>query len=369
MNFELSMNVAASLEGWYIENWSWKWIFWQNALLGAAMLACVIRGTPREPIDWAIFRRADWPGTIYASVGLSLLYAGLDQGNRLDWTNSGLIVGLLLGGSVLLLLFLVHQLTTDRPALNLAFLARGNIPLLVVLFTALRTVMLATSYVIPQYLVTIQGFRALQIGQVLIWIALPQFLLAPFIAVLLQRVDPRYPLALGLALIGVACWMGTYLTAYWTTPEFLPAQIVQAVGQSFAMTSLVVFNIRNSSPAEALSFGAMFQATRLLGGEIGYAAMQEWIRVREAFHASVIGGGVPSGAPATVAQLQEYAAAVAGGSNGAAEASSRAAALLARTVQQQAYVLAFVDGFVLIGAVVIACLSLLLLLRPAPRPG
>ena len=37
-----------------------------------------------------------------SGLGLALIYAGLDQGNRLDWLNSGLIWGLMLAGGVLL---------------------------------------------------------------------------------------------------------------------------------------------------------------------------------------------------------------------------------------------------------------------------
>src|SRR5258708_40251422 len=28
MNLELSLNIAASIEGWFSDYWSWKWIFW-----------------------------------------------------------------------------------------------------------------------------------------------------------------------------------------------------------------------------------------------------------------------------------------------------------------------------------------------------
>jgi len=29
LNLEVSLNVSASLEGWYLEHLSWAWIFWQ----------------------------------------------------------------------------------------------------------------------------------------------------------------------------------------------------------------------------------------------------------------------------------------------------------------------------------------------------
>jgi len=36
--------------------------------------------------------KPNWRGFLYASLGFSLLYIALDQGQRLDWLNSGTIV-------------------------------------------------------------------------------------------------------------------------------------------------------------------------------------------------------------------------------------------------------------------------------------
>ena len=93
LNLELSLNIAASIEGWFADYWSWKWIFWDTALLAPLMLVCIHFGMPRQPINCALLKTADWAGIVYAGVGFSLLYAALDQGNRLDWLNSGLISG------------------------------------------------------------------------------------------------------------------------------------------------------------------------------------------------------------------------------------------------------------------------------------
>ena len=51
---------------------------------------------------------------------------------------------------------------------------------------------------------------------------------------------------------------------------------------------------------------------------------------------------------------------------GEAEASARATALLARAVQGQANVLAYIDGFMILGCAVIDALLLMLLLRTPP---
>ena len=62
-------------------------------------------------------------------------------------------------------------------------------------------------------------------------------------------------------------------------------------------------------------------------------------------------------------RLEEYAQAVAGRSICQPEAAARATALLARAVQNQAYVLACIDGFMVLGFAVISALFLMLFLR------
>jgi DHA2 family multidrug resistance protein len=155
MNLELSLNIAASIEGWFSDYWSWKWIFWDTALLTPLMMACIYFGMPRQPMNRAVLRTADWPGIVYASVGFSMLYAGFDQGNRLDWLNSGLVNALLLGGGLLLAAFVVHELAHDRPWINLRFVTHGNIPLIFLFIIYFRFATLSTSYIIPQYLTTV----------------------------------------------------------------------------------------------------------------------------------------------------------------------------------------------------------------------
>src|SRR5271156_2015487 len=310
MNLELSLNISASVEGWFDDHWSWQWIFWDTALLMPLMLTCIHFGMPRQTTNRALLKGADWWGMLYASVGLSVIYAALDQGNRLDWFRSGLINGLLLGGVVLLVAFVVRELTHDRPWINLRFAARGNFPLLTFYVAFFRFIILSTSYIIPQYLATIQNYRALETGGVLLWIALPQFLIAPVVATILRFVDPRVPMAFGLAMVGCACFMAGQLTQDWATDVFLPSQLLQAVGQSFALTSVVCFALKHLELKEILTFGAVIQPARLFGGELGSGFIQTFLRVREQMYSNLVDLHVVAGSYATDQRLEHYAIAV-----------------------------------------------------------
>jgi MFS transporter, DHA2 family, multidrug resistance protein len=366
LNLELSLNIAASIEGWFDDYWSWHWIFWDTALLAPVMLVCVLIGMPRQPINRALLKNADWAGMLYASSGFSLLYAALDQGNRLDWLNSGLINALLLGGTLMLVVFVVHELTCPRPWINLRFAASGNFPLLFFFISFFRFVILSTSYIIPQYLTTVQNYRAIEIGGVLKWIALPQFLSAPTVATILRFVDPRWTMALGFTLVGIACFMAGQLTHEWIGEDFLPSQLLQAVGQSFGLTSLVWFSLKHLEPSEIFTFGAVLQTGRLFGAQLGSAFVQTFVRTREQTYSNLIGLHVNAGSLLTNQRLEDYTKAVVGRSVGSPEASARATALLARAVQNQAYVLAYIDGFMVLGFAVIGALLLMLLLRDPP---
>jgi DHA2 family multidrug resistance protein len=366
MNLELSLNIAASIEGWFDDYWSWQWIFWDTALLSPLMLICIVFGMPRQPVNRELLKSADWTGILYASVGFSVLYAGLDQGNRLDWLNSGLINALLLGGTLMLVVFAVHELTNKRPWINLRFAASGNMPLLFFFISFFRFIILSTSYIIPQYLTTVQNYRAIEIGGALKWVALPQFLSAPAVATLLRFVDPRLVMAFGFALVGCACFMAGQLTHDWVSDDFLPSQLLQAVGQSFGLTSLVWFALKHLEPSEIFTFGALLQTGRLFGAQVGAAFVQTFVRVREQTYSNLIGLHVDAGSLLTNQRLEDYAKSVAGRSVGDPEAQARAIALLARAVQNQAYVLAYIDSFMVLGFAVIGALLLMLLLRDPP---
>ncbi|MDR3532790.1 MAG: MFS transporter [Rhodopila sp.] len=366
MNSELSQNVAASLEGWYADHWGWQWIDWQYCLMLPVMFGCISIGVPREPVNTALLRDLDWPGLAYAIIGLALLFAGLDQGNRLDWSNNGLVIGLLLSGSLVTLAFVGRELITPNPFLNLGKLLRGNLLALLLLLAGFRFIIQSTAYIIPTYLQTVQDFRELQVGSVLLWIALPQLILVLPLADLLRHTDGRWVLALGSLLIGIACWMATGLTSQWATDDFLPSQILQAIGQSFALTALLALNVRAINPSDALAIGCLLQISRLFGGEIGTAFMQTFVRVREQIHSNLVGLHVDAAAGLTTDRLAAYRGVVGAHTADLGEAGARAAKLLSATVAQQSFVLAYIDGFMAAAGGAFICLLLVAVMRRPP---
>jgi DHA2 family multidrug resistance protein len=152
--------------------------------------------------------------------------------------------------------------------------------------------------------------------------------------------------------------MATNLTDQWATDDFLPSQISQAFGQSFALTALTVLAVKSMNPADALTTGTLLQTSRLFGGEIGTAFMQTLVRVREQVHSNLIGLHVDSLGGQTADRLATYRNAIAAHTSDLAAATARATGLLASAVAKQAAVLSYIDGFVAAATGAFACMLL-----------
>jgi DHA2 family multidrug resistance protein len=359
------LNISASLEGWYVDNFSWVWIFWQNVPLALGMALCLHFGAPQDQAHPKP-PPADLFGLATCGLGLALIYAALDQGNRLDWLNSGLVCGLLGAGVILLAAFLIHERRAAHPFVNLKVLFSPPLPRLLVLIAFLRLTILSTAYLIPQFLGAVRGFRALQVGQTLVWIAAPQLIFCPLAALMLRRSDPRLVSSIGFIFVSIACLMVAHgLTGLWTSDQFLPSQLLQAIGQSFALSGILFFAVLHLRPEDALTFGAAVQTARLMGGEIGTAFVATLVRVRTQTASAQIGQHLRIGDGGVTQRLAALAAGPARGPDPAGSLR-RAVGILIGTVRAAAALQGVIDAFVVIGGLTALALLIVVTHKPAP---
>ena len=365
LNLEVSLNVSASLEGWYVDHLSWRWIFWQQVPLGVAMAACLYFGVQRDPVN-PNAPRPDYFGFALGGIGMALIYAALDQGNRLDWTNSPLVWGLMCAGVILLVGFFIHEARTPNPGVNLKIVLEPPLPRLLVMIGFLRLTILSTAYAIPQFLQVVRGFRAIEVGQALVWIALPQLVVCFMAGYILRRVDPRLVASVGYMLILAACLMVAHgLTPLWGSDQFLPSSLLQALGQSFALSGTVFFAVLHLRPQDALTFASAIQVARLMGGEMGTAFIATFVRKRGQIASNLIGQHVQSGDPGTVSRVQAYAAATARAGD-TSNATTRGSAVLSSIVHNLSITQAIIDSFVVIAVATAIVLIVVVTRRAAP---
>ena len=361
-------NIASILEGWYIEYLSWHWIYWTAAVVTPLMIICIYFGIPQRP---SAEPRPSWRGFAYFSSGLALLYGVLDQGERLDWLNSGVIVAMLAGGVFLLAAALGRRLLQPNPTLNLSFLNRRNTIILALSIFVFKFTHLATIVLIPGFLGNIQQYRPLQIGHALAWVAVPMFAVVWLVALLVIHANSRLTLTFGLTIAAVAGWICAHLDTSWAGTSFETVEVLLASGFACTYVGLVSSIVLEGLEAGALSsatnaatFSGLMHFIRIFGGQVGVAVMTRVLTVREQFHSNLLGLHVEIGSWLTDERVRALIGGLLPGSTGFEEAQARAVGILSQQVRAQAYTLATADGFTLIGWMVVAYLMLMLLLRP-----
>ncbi|HKE29439.1 MAG TPA: hypothetical protein VKB88_44120, partial [Bryobacteraceae bacterium] len=362
-------NFASAVEGWYVDHLSWRWIFWNAALFTPLMMVCVYCGIPRQALRTG--PRPNWRGFIYFSLGLSLLYAGLDQGERLDWLHSGVIVALFSAGLFLVAAACVRRILVPNPTLNLSFLNRRNIIILALSIFVFKFVHLATVVLVPGFLGNIQGYRPTEIGQALAWVAVPMFAVVWLVAVMVVYTGSRLILTLGLATVAVGSWIYSHVDTSWSGRSFEMAELLLSAGLACTYIGLVSSIVLEGLEAGALTsavnaatFSGFMHFIRIFGGQVGAVAMSRFLSLREKFHSNLLGLHVQAGDWLTDERLRLLSGGLRPESAGPEEAQNRALEILGRQIRGQAYTMAVADAFILIGWMAITYLLLMLFLRP-----
>src|SRR5258705_6871737 len=166
-------SIGTSLEAWYVGHFSWHWIFWQSVFLTPLMMLCIYLSIPNPPPRPGPKPVLSWRGFLYGSLALSLIYGALDQGERLNWLHSGVIVGLLVTAAFLLIVTVILRWLSPNPMVNAIFLVNRNTALICACLFCFRFVMLAIALLLPAVLTVTQNYRPLQPGQVLLWLIPP----------------------------------------------------------------------------------------------------------------------------------------------------------------------------------------------------
>ena len=248
----------------------WRWVFFVNVPVGAfAMFVALTKmGESRD----AQAVRADVWGLLTFSAALFLIVFGVLRGNASGWT-SALIVGCLVGGAVLLMVFVVVELRQPRPMLDIGLF---RVPAFVGVSIATFCIgagMFALFPYLSIYFQDILGYSPLGAG--LLFLPLTVFVFA--VPLTTRKLAPRAPLRLlltvGLTLVAVslALMYGLSAGSHWTA--LLPGFIVAGVGIGLANPAIAAAALRVVDPSRTGMASGINNAFRLSGVAIGVAAL------------------------------------------------------------------------------------------------
>jgi DHA2 family multidrug resistance protein len=361
----LPANLGPAVSGLIEDRLGWQALFLLQAAVGASLAGAALLVMPRGPIGWAALRR-DWTSLLLFSLALAASLLVLGQGARRYWLDSAAISWAIAvavgawGG------FVVGLWRSPQPILDVRLLIKRGFAVTIGLNFIFRAGFAFTAFLVPQFLVLIQGYRPLEIGRLFLLAAAAQLLIFPVVWWLLRHVERRLVLASGLLLFGAGAFLAAEATPLWAGDQFRLAVILAALGQILFLVPNLVGGGVSLKPADGPTASLMFNATTLGGTSLGIALATEFVTERQKFHF----GALAESATAFGRKLEPL--------DGLAErfasrlgddpmTAAQSLATLGNLLRREAWALSFSDAFLLVAALlVVSALGALLLHRQPP---
>src|SRR5579872_2615895 len=358
--------IGPTVGGFLTDSYSWHWIFYINLIPGMVLIWAIAYGLKGGRTKFELLRGADWAGIACMAIGLGSLITMLEEGERKDWFGDPLIRDTAIAAAIFIPAFIAIELMHRRPFINLRLLKQPSFASSSTMGLLMGLALYGTVYVMPVYLAQVQGYDALQIGEVVMWYGLPQLLVFPLVPLTMRYVDMRLIVGFGLALFAISCFMNAYLTHDWAIQQLRWTQLVRAAGQPFVIVPLSSLAGASQPRREQAAASAIFNIMRNLGGSVGIAMLSTFITFREHYHFSVIGDALTQNSLRTAAILNGLTRALAAKTQaGAGATRMQALAEMAGTVRREAFVMAYSDCFFVMGiALTMSIFALFLVAKP-----
>ncbi|WP_289239763.1 MDR family MFS transporter [Pseudomonas sp. FEMGT703P] len=351
-------SIGPTLGGWLTENFGWEYIFYINVPPGLLMIAGLMYGLEKKPADWQLLKSTDYAGIVTLGMGLGCLQVFLEEGHRKDWLESSLISGLGSIAAISLVLFVILQISRPNPLINLGVLRERNFGLSSISSIGLGMGLYGSIYVLPLYLAQVQGYNALQIGEVIMWMGVPQLFLIPLVPLLMKKISPKWLCALGFGLFGSASFLSGVLNPDFAGEQFNHIQLLRALGQPLVMVTISLIATAYTLPQDAGSASSLFNILRNLGGAIGIALLATLLDSRAKVYFDYLRESLVPTNPQVAERLALLTEKL--GSEQAALAK------LSEITHQQAAIMAYNDAFHCIGIALGISMLAVLLTRKLP---
>jgi DHA2 family multidrug resistance protein len=355
--------IGPTLGGWITDNYSWRWIFYINLPVGA--LAVLMANMFVEDPPWIRNQRPgriDYIGFGLMAIGLAALELVLDTGQKEDWFASSWIIWCTAVTVFALVSFVIWELTTDEPIVNLRIFTNRNFAVGSVLIACVGVVLYGSTALLPLFLQTLLGYPAVQSGLAVSPRGIGAAVSMIIVGRLIGKVDGRFLIMFGFAVLAYSTNMLAGINLQIATRNVAWPLVFSGFAMGFIfvpLTTMTMGTLRNEQLGNA---SGIYNLMRNTGGSIGIAAVTTFLARGAQTHQAIMVSHVTPYNPAFQQRFRGLTRMFAARGN-PATAAQQAYGAIYGTVVRQAMLMSYIDNFRLLAFLCLLCIPAALLFK------
>ena len=355
MGIVLGPTLGPLLGGLIVDRYHWSYIFYVNVPVGIAAALLTFFFIAKKPGEGEHKSSIviDYLGIGLLAMGVGALQYVLEKGQADDWLEDTAIRWCCVAAVVGLGGFVWRQLTAAHPIVNLRVLSRGTLGVTTIFSFVAGLGLFTSVFVYPVLVQRVNGFSPTMTGVSLLWPTMTCLPLFPLIGRRLSAGDSPLPYIIVGTIIFIffGFYSGT-MNGQAGPWDFYWAQLLRVVGVTFLQLPLINQALAGLSPKEFPAAIALNNMIRQLGGAFGIALANTYVARAHAQHRADLVAHLDAGNPLLLERLRHLGNSVLQGYR-----------ILDLQVDRQAYLLAYLDTFRLVGLFFVLVLPLTYLLR------
>lgn len=361
----LAPTIGPTVGGYLSHSFSWHWLFLVNVPPGIIVATAAWLLIDFDKPEPELARNFDWTGLASMGVFLGAMEYVLEEGNNKGWLQDDKIaigtVAIVLSG----LIFFYRAFTAKHPIVDLKAFTNRNFAFGTAFSFIMGVGLYGLTYLYPVYLSAIRGYDSLMIGETMFVSGLAMFFTAPVAGVMSSKLDPRVMMMIGFGGFGLGTLMMTRMTADWDFWELFVPQILRGCSMMIAMVPINNVALGTLPPERIRNASGLYNLSRNLGGAVGLAIINTLLTRQTRSHFEQLAEHVQWGNPAARDMVNSMTHKFnALGLDGGMVAIKQ----LTGMVKQQAYILSFIDVFLLLTTLFFALVGGSLLIQKPKAP-
>jgi EmrB/QacA subfamily drug resistance transporter len=262
--------VGPTLGGYLVEYVDWRLIFFINVPVGILGTIAAVMLLPRfgpTPVG-----RFDVLGFVTIATGLVCLLLALTEGQSWGWTSYRILI-LFAVSAIMLALFVTIEMEVEYPLLPVSVFRYWGYTNSLLLVSVLSVGLFAVLFYIPLLLQQARGIGAFDTGLLLLPQALVMAVIMPAAGLLYDRVGPRWPATIGLAITAVGTYLLTGVTLDSSNAHVVWLLALRSVGMGLAMMPIMTGGMAAVPPSEVDGAGAFNTVVQRASAALGLAAL------------------------------------------------------------------------------------------------